>query len=206
MLSIGLTGGIGSGKTTVAKRFAEYGVAVIDTDCIAHALTSADGAAIPLISAQFGQAFITPNHSLDRAKMRAVVFSDQTARQRLEAILHPLILAEYDRAVRIASGTYLLSVVPLLVESSQWKTRFDRILVIDCAQETQIARVMQRSHLSREQVLSIIAHQTSRAERLAHADDVICNNETITLNHLFDAIGALHRRYLNFCASHSEKI
>ncbi|MFC5476478.1 dephospho-CoA kinase [Paraherbaspirillum soli] len=174
--SVGLTGGIGSGKTTVANMFAERGAAVIDTDAIAHQLTAADGIAIAPIRAEFGDAFITTSGAMDRAKMRAHVFSDPTAKQRLEAILHPLIRTETMHAAAQASGLYLLFVVPLLVESGTWKQRVDRILVVDCDEQVQIRRVMQRNALSEPQVRAIMATQASRQQRLQAADDIILND------------------------------
>ena len=150
--SIGLTGGIGSGKTTVADLFGERGAALIDTDAIAHQLTTPGGAAIDAIRAAFGDDFIGADGAMDRARMRAHVFADAGARKRLEAVLHPLIRSETARAAQAARGDYLIFVVPLLVESQQWRTRTSRILVVDCSEEVQIARVMQRNGMTRTQV------------------------------------------------------
>ena len=174
--SVGLTGGIGSGKTTVADMFAAHGATVIDTDYIAHQLTVAGGPAIAAILAQFGDSFLTASGAMDRAKMRAYVFADMAAKARLEAILHPLIRAETERAAAKAGGAYLLFVVPLLVESGNWKQRVSRVLVVDCPEQLQIDRVMQRSGLSGAQVRAIMATQASRAARLAAADDVVLND------------------------------
>ncbi|MBC7513289.1 MAG: dephospho-CoA kinase [Herminiimonas sp.] len=174
--SVGLTGGIGSGKTTVADMFAAHGAAVIDTDLIAHALTAPDGAAMPAISAAFGAQFVTVSGALDRIRMREAVFSDPAAKTRLEAILHPMIRVETERATAIAIGTYLLYVVPLLVESGSWRGRVDRILVVDCPETLQVARVMQRNAMRETDVRAIMAAQASRAARLAAADDVIVND------------------------------
>jgi dephospho-CoA kinase len=174
--AIGLTGGIGSGKSTVADLFAARGAAVIDTDLIAHQLSAPGGAAIPALRQAFGEQFITPQGALERDRMRALAFSDGNARKRLEAILHPLILSETERAAALAQGAYLLFVVPLLVESGRWKQRTARILVVDCEEEIQIARVMQRNQLSAEQVKAIIAAQVPREKRLQAADDIIENN------------------------------
>jgi len=173
--SVGLTGGIGSGKTTVANMFAALGAALIDTDQIAHALTMPDGIAMPAIAAQFGPDFIAPTGALDRDRMRAQVFADPAAKNRLEAILHPLIKSECDRAAQQAQGPYLMFVVPLLVESGNWKTRVSRVLVVDCTEQQQLMRVMQRSGLSEVQVRAIMATQATRAQRLAAADDVVPN-------------------------------
>ncbi len=175
--SVGLTGGIGSGKTTVADMFAARGAAVIDTDRIAHELTWPGGIAMPAIRAEFGEDFLTPDGAMDRARMRAAVFADPAAKRRLEAILHPLIRSECERAANEAKGKYLIFVVPLLVESGNWKTRVSRVLVVDCPEELQLQRVMERSGLSEAQVRAIMATQANRAHRLAAADDVISNAE-----------------------------
>lgn len=175
-LVIGLTGGIGSGKSTVADLFAARGASLVDTDVIAHALTGPDGAAMAQIAGQFGPGVIAADGRLDRVAMRNLAFSDAGARRRLEAILHPMIRAESQRQVAVAQGTYVVLVVPLLVESGAWRERADRLLVVDCPIETQIARVMSRSRLDRAQVEAILAAQASRATRLAAADDVVDNS------------------------------
>ncbi|WP_175945158.1 dephospho-CoA kinase [Caballeronia sp. BCC1704] len=200
MFSIGLTGGIGSGKSTVADLFAARGVPLVDTDLIAHQVSAPGGVAMPLIASEFGSAFVAPDGSLDRAKMRELVFSDDTARARLEAILHPLIRAETERQRAAAGGAYHIVVVPLLVESGNWASRVSRVLVVDCPVETQIARVMRRNGFSREQVLAIIAKQASREARLAAADDIVVNDESATLESLAHDIEALHARYLELAA------
>jgi dephospho-CoA kinase len=174
--SVGLTGGIGCGKTTVATMFAARGAAVIDTDLIAHRLTAPGGIAIPAIKTQFGDDFITSTGALDRARMRAFVFADPTAKKRLEAILHPLIRKECERDAASAHGTYLLFVVPLLLETGSWRQRVSRILVVDCPEQQQIIRVMDRNGWSEPQVRAIIAAQATREERLAAADDVVFND------------------------------
>lgn len=194
MFAVALTGGIGSGKTTVADLFAAHGVAVVDTDVIAHRITAPGGGAMALIEAAFGPQFVAADGSLDRAKMRALVFSDNAAKARLEAITHPLIRAETERERNAAMGPYVIIVVPLLVESGAWKSRFGRVLVVDCSVETQIARVMRRNAFSREQVLAIIERQATREARLAAADDVIVNDNT-PLDLLADEVRALHGRY-----------
>ena len=193
---VGLTGGIGSGKTTVANLFAELGVPLVDTDLIAHQLTAAHGAAMPAITEAFGTGVITAAGALDRAAMRQLVFADPGARQRLEAILHPLIRAESQRQCVAAAAVapYVLLVVPLLVESGTYRERCRRIAVVDCPENVQIARVMARSGLSAEQVQAILNVQASRAERLAAADDVILNDaDPATLP---VQVAALHRQYL----------
>jgi len=196
--SVGLTGGIGCGKTTVADMFAAHGVAVIDTDQIAHQLTASAGLAIPAINTQFGKEFLTPDGALDRSKMRELVFADATAKQRLEAILHPLIRTETERAAAMAQGTYLMFVVPLLVESGNWKQRVSRVLVIDCPEELQLKRVMQRSALTEVQVRAIMSTQVSRAARLAAADDVIVNDrDTASIVPEVDRLHALYAAMAN---------
>jgi len=189
-----LTGGIGSGKTTVANMFGELGAALVDTDAIAHRLSAPGGLAIAAISATFGAAFINQEGAMDRAKMRAHVFSDSTARKKLEAILHPLIRSETAREATDAQGDYVMLVVPLLVESADWKKRAGRVLVVDCSVETQIARVMLRNQLSRTEVEAIIAVQASRAQRLAAADDVIENDADAAA--LKPQIARLHAKYV----------
>ncbi|MCO8612861.1 dephospho-CoA kinase [Burkholderia multivorans] len=200
MFSVGLTGGIGSGKTTVADLFAARGASIVDTDVIAHRITAPGGLAMPEIERTFGPDFVAADGSLDRAKMRALVFSDDAARGRLETITHPLIRAETDREAREAQGAYVIYVVPLLVESGNWKARADRILVVDCPVETQIARVMRRNAFTREQVEAIIARQATREARLAAADDVIVN-DAATPAALAAQVDALHQRYLQHAAT-----
>jgi len=200
MFSIGLTGGIGSGKTTVADLFAARGASIVDTDLIAHRITAPGGLAMPGIAQAFGAEYVAADGSLDRAKMRARVFSDDSARRRLEAITHPLIRAETERESRAAQGVYLMFVVPLLVESGSWKARVDRVLVVDCEVETQIARVMRRNGFTREQVEAIIARQASRDTRLAAADDVIVN-DAASHDTLAAQVDALHQRYLGYAAA-----
>ncbi len=174
-LIIGLTGGIGSGKSTVAHLFETQGATLVDTDAIAHALTGPAGAAMPQIRAAFGESVVAPDGRLDRAAMRARVFADPAERRRLEGILHPMIRSESDRQIREAVGLYTMLVVPLLIESGRWRDRIDRVLVVDCPESVQIERVIARSGLAREQVLAILAAQAQREARLAAADDVIDN-------------------------------
>jgi len=200
MFVVGLTGGIGSGKSTVADLFAAHGVPLVDTDRIAHRITAPHGMAMPQIAAEFGNVFVAADGSLDRARMRALVFSDEGARKRLEAITHPLIRAETEREQRDAQGPYVIVVVPLLVESGNWKTRVNRVLTVDCSVDTQISRVMLRNGFSREQVLAIIGRQATREARLAAADDVI-DNDNVPLDALKAQVDAQHRVYLSLAGA-----
>ena len=191
---IGLTGGIGSGKSTVADLFAAQGVAVVDTDLIAHDLTGPAGAAMPEILAAFGDSVRQPNGGLDRVAMRRQVFADPQVRQQLEGILHPRIRSEAERRCRLATTPYVLLVVPLLIESGAYRDRVRRVLVVDCDEATQVARVVARSGLSPDEVRRIIATQLARAERLAVADDVIVNMAGVAA--LEPQVLAMHERYL----------
>ncbi|WP_395693954.1 dephospho-CoA kinase [Piscinibacter sp.] len=175
-LRIGLTGGIGSGKSTVAAALAALGASVIDTDAIARSLTQPGGAAIAAIAAQFGAEFVDASGALDRSRMRELAFADPAARQRLEAILHPLIRAETARQADAAQGTAIVFDVPLLIESGRWREQVDRVLVVDCREATQVERVMARSGWTREAVQAVLAQQASRRSRRAGADAVIHND------------------------------
>ncbi|WLI89877.1 dephospho-CoA kinase [Massilia sp. R2A-15] len=194
LLQIGLTGGIGCGKTTVADMFAALGASVVDTDLIAHSMTVPGGPAMAAIAAEFGPAYLAADGALDRAAMRALVFSDPSAKQRLEAILHPLIRAAAEREAAEAKGAYVIFVVPLLIESGNWRGRVARVLAIDCPESMQIARVMARNGLPEAQVRGIMAAQVTRAQRLAAADDVIVNDDGIAA--LAPQVEALHRQYI----------
>ncbi|HEY8607254.1 MAG TPA: dephospho-CoA kinase [Noviherbaspirillum sp.] len=196
--SIGITGGIGSGKTTVADMFAARGAALVDTDLIAHSLTQPGGAAIAAIHAQFGASFLTADGAMDRARMREYVFAESSAKARLEAILHPLIRIETERAAQAAQGSYLMFVVPLLVESRGWRERVSRVLVVDCDEQTQVRRVMTRSGLPEAQVRAIMAAQATRGQRLAVADDVIDNDGDADA--LVPQVERLHATYLALVA------
>lgn len=196
--AVGLTGGIGCGKTTVADLFAARGAAVIDTDQIAHGLTAPHGAAMPALLAEFGPGYATPDGALDRAKMRALVFADASARARLEGILHPRIREATAAAALLAEGPYTIFVVPLLIESGTWRERVARVLAIDCSEATQVARVMTRNGLAQEQVRAIMAAQVPRARRLAEADDVIVNDAGVDA--LLPQVESLHLRYLDEAA------
>lgn len=194
-LLVGLTGGIGSGKTTVANMFGALGVPLIDTDLIAHELTGPEGAAMPRIRDAFGPGVIAPDGRLDRAAMRERAFTDAGSRKRLEAILHPMIGEETARRIAAAaSDPYAIVVVPLLVEGGRAKSRFDRIVVVDCPVEVQIERVVRRNGLPREQVEAIIAVQAERSRRLAAADDIVDNGGDPST--LPERVRVLHERYL----------
>lgn len=191
---IGLTGGIGCGKTSAANLLAELGAEIIDSDEIAHRLTRPGGIAIEPIRRAFGSGFVTQNGALDRDKMRALVFSEPPEKRRLEAILHPLIREETAKSIAASRAPYVLLVVPLLLETGAYRKIIDRLLVVDCTEEIQIARTMARNGLSREEVLAIMATQASRKARLAAADDVITNDGD--LESLQRQVAALHEKYL----------
>jgi dephospho-CoA kinase len=194
-LVVGLTGGIGSGKSTVAGLFAAQGAAIIDTDDIAHRLTRSGGVAIPAIRAAFGDRYIAGDGSLDRAQMRALVFADPAARQRLEGLLHPLILSLAESKLsQNADAPYAILVVPLLPQAPAFRRLVQRVLVVDCDETLQMARVVRRSQLTEDEARAIVASQTPRPERLALADDVISNDGD--LDSLSDQVDALHRRYM----------
>ena len=196
MVRIGLTGGIGSGKSTVLQMLAQLGAAVIDADAISRSTTAAGGAAIPAISAQFGADFITLEGALDRARMRAHAYADPQARKQLEDIIHPLVGHESARQVQAALAAGVPCIVfdiPLLVESGRWRAQVDRVLVVDCSAQTQIDRVVARSGLKPDEVRTIMAAQASRSQRLAAADIVICN-EGLTLEQLRDKVVQVGRR------------
>jgi dephospho-CoA kinase len=204
MFSIGLTGGIGSGKTTVADMFAARGVPVIDTDLIAHQITAPGGLAMPLIESAFGPQYVAADGSLDRARMRTRVFGDGAAKAQLESITHPLIRAESERQRNLARGAYHIVVVPLLVEAGPRAVKTDRVLVVDCPVDTQIERVMQRNGFTRDQVLAIIARQATREARLAAADDVVVNVSRATLDTLEREVDVLHANYVRMAAQQGQ--
>lgn len=178
LVRLGLTGGIGSGKSTVASLLAKKGAAVVDADAIARDLTASGGLAIPAIALAFGQNSITPDGAMNRDKMRTIAFTDPTARKRLESIIHPLVAEETERLASIAASegrTCVVFDIPLLVESPTWRQKVDHVLVVDCIPETQISRVIARNQLKREAIEKIIASQAGRSHRLAAADAVIFN-------------------------------
>ncbi|MBU3549774.1 dephospho-CoA kinase [Polynucleobacter sp. MWH-Berg-3C6] len=197
MALIGLTGGIGSGKTAVSDLLAKLGAGIVDTDLIAHQITAANGVAISAIKKHFGPDFIAADGSLNREKMRSLVFTKPEARKSLEAITHPLIREESSRqALKLSQegARYLVFVVPLLIESGSWMTLIDRLVVVDCPEEVQINRVMQRSNLPREDVERILMSQATRVERLKHADMVIENQGS--LQDLEVEVQSLHQKIL----------
>ena len=200
-LVIGLTGGIGSGKSTVAEEFARLGAAIVDTDAIAHELTGPKGPAVPQIKNLFGEKAIGPDGAMDRQRMRDHVFADPEAKRRLEGLLHPMIREESRRRIAAVfqenAGAYVVHVVPLLVESGDYRGRVDRVLVVDCPEEQQVARVRERG-LSDRDARAILAAQAPRAARLAAADDVIDNGGT--RDALLKQVAALHQKYLQFAS------
>ena len=191
---IGLTGGVGSGKTSAARIFQELGAAVVDTDEIAHDLTRPGGAAVAAIRSEFGADYVAADGGLDRAKMRRLVFTDPVARKTLETILHPLIGRDSQARIAAAQQPYVLVVVPLLLETGAYRELIGRVLVIDCDEERQIARAMKRSALSSDEVRAIMAAQLPRAERLKRADDVLDNDGS--MDALRRQVRELHEKYL----------
>ncbi len=201
MFKLGLTGGIGSGKTHVANLLASWGASVIDTDLIAHQLTAPGGAAIEAIRSAFGAGLIDASGALDRARMRELVFAEPRRRVELEGILHPLIAEEVKKQAHQATGAYAVFVVPLLLESGRWRDRIDRLWVVDCEEDAQIARVQARRALPIETIRRIMAAQVSRSERLAAADDIITNSATTSLADLEKQVLVLHKAWCNLAKS-----
>jgi dephospho-CoA kinase len=195
MYEIGLTGGIGSGKSKVADLLQEWGAAIIDTDAIAHELTAPGGAAIEPVRQAFGDQVIAADGSMNRAAMRELAFANPETRRQLEAILHPMIGSVTRQRAHQAQGCYLVYVVPLLVESGTWRDRVDRVCVVDCDPETQIQRVQARSGLTREAVQRIMQAQASRQQRLQAATDIIVNDGATSLNDLVQRTQALHHKW-----------
>lgn len=197
---VGLTGGIGSGKSTVADLFVAQGAALVDTDAIAHELTAVGGQAMPEIVRRFGQGVADAHGALDRAAMRRLVFGSPSLRASLEEILHPMIRQLSAERCVLATTPYVVLAVPLLIESGTFRQRCDRIAVVDCSEALQISRVMARSALAENEVRAILEAQASRQQRLAAADDVIDNSGALTK--LYSIIAELHLKYL---ANSSEK-
>jgi dephospho-CoA kinase len=196
MLKVGLTGGIGSGKSTVAECFARFGVPIVDTDVIARELTTPQSSALAEIRGCFGDGVLQADGALDRAALRERIFNDDDARRRLEGILHPRIRAVVERSLAVLDAPYALIVIPLLVETGGYRDLVDRVLVVDCDVEMQIARVMARSGLTRAEVSAILTAQATRQDRLAAADDVIAN--TGSREQLCEQAAVLHQRYKAF--------
>ncbi len=195
---VGLTGGIGSGKSAAADCFAAHGISVVDTDAIAHELTAAAGAAMPALRAEFGREVAAADGALDRSRMRRLAFADPAVRWRLEGILHPMIRELAGERCRQAVSSYVILAVPLLVESGTYRQRCDRVVVVDCPESLQISRVMARNGLGETEVRAILATQASRDHRLAAADDVLANDRDLAS--LKAQIADLHQRYLRLAA------
>lgn len=194
-LIVGLTGGIGSGKSTVGQYFVDLGIDVIDTDAIARMLTEPDGLAMNSIKDSFGQTMLAADGSLNRVKMRNLIFSDNNYKFALENILHPLILAETLQQVSKALSPYIIIAIPLLFETNDYDKLIQRSLVVDCEEKQQILRTMKRSKLPENQIKAIIATQISRASRLQKADDIIVNN--LDIAYLKVQVAQLHKKYLS---------
>jgi dephospho-CoA kinase len=191
---VGLTGGIGCGKSKATEIFGQLGAGVVDTDVISRELTAAGGVAMKALVAEFGRDYVLPDGSLDRSRMRALVFAEGAAKRKLEAILHPLIRAASRERIAGASEPYVILVVPLLLETGAYRELLDRILVVDCDEDQQVRRTVARSGLAEEEVRAIMAAQLPRSERLKHADDVLHNDGDI--KSLRTQIETLHERYL----------
>lgn len=200
---LGLTGGIASGKTAASDWLAAAGCAVVDADTESRAVTRPGGEAIPEIARAFGKNYILPDGSLDRAKMRALVFSSPDDRKKLEAIVHPLVRRRIEERLRAASGCYAVLVVPLLASILAWRPALARLLAVDLPESDQTERLRARSGLSEDEARAIIASQASRAERIAAADDVIVNCGT--KEELFEALASLHEHYLALAQAQGPK-
>jgi dephospho-CoA kinase len=192
---VGLTGGIGCGKSTVAHLFKDLGATVIDTDAISHQLTSQDGAALALILDTFGKTYLTPTGDLDRNKMRELIFSNKDAKGKLEGILHPLILSICEERLVAATTPYTLLMAPLLLESPAFMQLVQRVLLVSCSEQNQVIRVKERSGITESQIRSIINEQMSQTERLALTDDIIQNDGLIA--NLDAQVIELHQHYIN---------
>lgn len=192
MLKIGLTGGIGSGKSTVCRLFAELGAPIIDADIIARQLVEPNSSTLKKLVRQFGKQILNPDQSLNRAYLRDLVFSDKSKKAELDQLMHPLIYDEIEKQVKALNSSYCIIAIPLLLETQQMQ-RVDRIVVVDCNADTQLLRVVSRDHLKPEQVLNIIASQMPRQQRLSFADDVIDNS--CSPAHLAEQVKRLHNSY-----------
>jgi len=201
LFCVGLTGGIGCGKSTVADMFAKLGAGIIDTDVIAHRLTQRDGDAIGPILDTFGKDYIAKDGTLDREKMRALIFSDADAKKRLELILHPMIFdTVMDQLQQLHNKPYIVIVVPLLTDSPAYRKLVQRVLVVDCDEKSQIDRVIARSQMTSSEVKAIIAQQAPRSEYLQLADDVVYNDAG--LDNLAKQVAVMHHRYSNMQGKH----
>ncbi|PWB53214.1 MAG: dephospho-CoA kinase [Nitrosomonadales bacterium] len=198
-LAIGLTGGIGCGKSAVAELFSELGIAVIDTDQIARQLTAAGQPALAAIKNEFGSEFMLPDGNLDRARIRHLIFANAEAKKKLEAILHPLIRDEVKRLLALAPSPYAIVAVPLLLEAGAYREIVQRVLVVDCSEAQQVKRVVARSGLDETEVRAIMAHQFSRQERLRQADDIIDNHGNLSA--LKPQVEQLHQRYIKLATA-----
>lgn len=194
-LRVGLTGGIGSGKSTVATMLADCGAAVIDADAISRQVTAPGGAAMDRVARQFGTRFLTPEGGLNRDAMRELVFADAGAKKQLEAIVHPLVGEETARQAAQAASACIVFDVPLLVESGRWRQRVDQVLVVDCRETTQVSRVMARNGWAGEAVERVMAGQASRDQRLAAADVCIYNDAPLSLAALALMVRQLSQRF-----------
>ena len=198
---VGLTGGIGCGKSIVAHMFEALGATIIDTDVISHTLTQPNTPALQQIVLQFGPEFISSEGQLDRAKLRALIFSNPAQKSKLESILHPLIEVQVRNELRQCQGGYALIVVPLLFETGHYLPLIQRSLVVDCDERSQITRTSARSLLGDAEIRTIMAHQLPRQERLKLADDILCNETD--RNSLRAAVEGLHHQYLTFAHNRS---
>lgn len=199
---VGLTGGIGCGKSTVAQMFKTLGAVIIDTDEISHALTEPNALGLKQIASDFGASFVSPEGQLDRAKLRALIFSNPEQKAKLEAILHPLIETQVHKMLSDCHGKYALIVVPLLFETGHYLPLIQRKLVVDCDERRQIARTTARSHLAESEVRTIMAHQLPRRDRLQLADDILQNDGDLAT--LRSTVETLHKQYEFFSQNYAK--